>query len=89
MVIVEILTGEVPFDTAEWRALRMDEFLGRLESGNRPYIPASISDQFPWLTALIHNAWQFDPIKRCDSIEMLTIFTDQLDRTFGYQMTLS
>ena len=85
MVIVEMLTGHVPFDTPEWRAMRMDEFLECLHDGKRPYLPVSISDQFPWLTRLISKAWQFEPEKRCDSIYMLNTFVDKLDSSFGYQ----
>ena len=85
MVIVEILTGEVPFDTQDWRNLRMDTFLGRLREGQRPYIPASISDQFPWLPKLIGEAWRFSAAERCDSIHMLDVFTAQIQSGFAYQ----
>ena len=86
MVIVEILTGEVPFDTPEWRCMRMDEFLKHLSNGKRPYLPASISDQFPWLPKIIAKAWHFEPDKRCNSLEMLMIFTENIESMFGYQM---
>ena len=85
MVITEILTGEVPFDTPEWRSLRMDTFLERLQQGQRPHLLASITEQFPWLTALIAQAWTFSPAERCDSIHMVTIFAEQIDKGFGYQ----
>ena len=85
MVIVEILTGDVPFDTMEWRQLQIGDFLERLKDGQRPNLPASISDQFPWVPKIIAKAWKFSAAERCDCLEITDVFIEEINTNFACQ----
>lgn len=52
MVMYEIVSGEVPFDTDECRAMSFDQFLSRVKDGLRPQIPAEYH-KYSWLLELV------------------------------------
>lgn len=53
MVITEILSGEVPFDSPVCRAMVMEQFVDALRHGMRPGIPQKILSAHPWLMELV------------------------------------
>lgn len=53
MVITEILSGEVPFDTPVCRSMLMDHFIEALKRDMRPAIPAKIEAAHPWLVEMV------------------------------------
>ena len=55
MVIWEILSGEVPFDSAEFRAMDLDAFVARLKAGLRPQLPREFAP-YGWLKDLVSKA---------------------------------
>ena len=55
MVIAEILTGEVPFDTAVCRAMPLEQFLEALRQDMRPQLPNKIQNAHPWLAELVSS----------------------------------
>lgn len=55
LVLSEIFSGQVPFDSPEFRDLTFDEFCKRIESGVRPEIPRKISDAYPWLLDMVNQ----------------------------------
>jgi serine/threonine protein kinase len=83
LVISEILTGEVPFDSAEYRKLSLSEFLVKLESGSRPALPPVVAIEYPWLVDLLHRGWAFKWQDRCTSIEMVAELEAQLGMVSG------
>lgn len=52
MVIFEIISGEVPFDTEKYRAMTLAQFTQHLKEGNRPPIPKEIN-HINWLKELV------------------------------------
>ena len=71
MVIAEILTGEVPFDSPGCRQLTLNEFLDKLEGGLRVTLPVEAETKHQWLVHLLNRGWAFHPEQRCTSIEMI------------------
>ncbi len=71
MVIAEILTGEVPFDSPGCRQLTLNEFLDKLEGGLRVTLPVEAETKHQWLVHLLNRGWSFHPEQRCTSIEMI------------------
>lgn len=43
MVIFEIISGDVPFDTDKYRAMTLEQFIAHLKDGHRPPIPKEIN----------------------------------------------
>lgn len=54
MVIVEIMTGEVPYDTPEYRSLPLDEFIHRLKANERPSLPKVFLQKL-WLEDMVSD----------------------------------
>ncbi len=52
MVLHEILSGEVPFDSEAYRALSLDAFLVQLREGARPEMPKEVA-HISWLSDLV------------------------------------
>jgi hypothetical protein len=52
MVIAEICNGEVPYDTAECRAMTLDAFIAFLRAGNRPILAKEFLS-YTWLTDMV------------------------------------
>lgn len=77
MVVSEILTGEVPFDTRDCRGMTFEQFVGSLEAGLRPKIPVEYQ-QLTWLRTLMERAWAFNPAQRCTAAEMLAAFDSRI-----------
>lgn len=70
MVMYEIVSGEVPFDTDECRAMSFDQFLSRVKNGLRPQIPAEYH-KYPWLLELVRSdAFSIDKRVRLDVCEL-------------------
>lgn len=59
MVIYEILSGEVPFDTEDCRALTFAQFIQRLRDGLRPNIPPEYL-RHVWLMDLV-GSYSYHP----------------------------
>ena len=53
MVITEILSGEVPFDTNACRSMVMDQFIDALKQDMRPAIPPKVESAHPWLIDMV------------------------------------
>ncbi len=54
MVIHEIISGEVPFDSEEFRSLKLEDFLLRLKDGVRPPVPKDYK-HINWLKELVRG----------------------------------
>jgi serine/threonine protein kinase len=52
MVMFEILSGEIPFDTNDHRNMIVDHFLEELKSGVRPSLPREFS-HITWIKKLV------------------------------------
>ncbi len=50
MVIAEILTGEIPFDTAATRAMTVEKFVASIADGARPAFPTSTPE---WMRTIV------------------------------------
>ena len=50
LVVSEIISGDIPFDTPACRNMTIDEFVQALENNLRPPLPSSAED---WLSALV------------------------------------
>ena len=83
LVISEILTGEVPFDSLEYRKLSLGEFLAGLEAGRRPELPAVVTQRCPWLAELMAKGWAYRPEDRCTSVEMVAELESRLGMRSG------
>jgi len=77
LVIAEILTGEVPFDTPACRSMALQDFREELRKGLRPVIPQFIIEHSPWLQDLVTKAWAFEPKDRCDGLTLIAEFEKQ------------
>lgn len=77
MVMVEILSGEVPFDTDDCRSLTFESFIERLRDGMRPTIPHDAT-HVRWLVELIQQAWVFDPALRTTAQSIVAAIEAQL-----------
>jgi serine/threonine protein kinase len=55
LVIFEILSGEIPFDSPEYRNLHFDDFRTKLRAGLRPPIPDDILAREPWIADLVSS----------------------------------
>lgn len=53
MVITEIMSGEVPFDTTVCRSMLLENFLEALQQDMRPGIPPKIATAHPWLMDMV------------------------------------
>ena len=52
MVIFEIISGEVPFDTDKYRSMTLHQFTEHLREGHRPPIPKEVA-HISWLRELV------------------------------------
>ena len=50
LVVTEIISGDIPFDTPACRNMTIDEFVQALENNLRPPLPASAED---WLSTVV------------------------------------
>jgi serine/threonine protein kinase len=57
MVIAEILTGEVPFDSPLCRSMALDQFLAALQENMRPQLPPKLETSHIWLKELVRHAF--------------------------------
>ena len=82
LVIAEILTGDVPFDSPDLRMMDLKAFREKLRLGLRPPIPGFVSEResLSWLHDLLDRAWAFEPADRCSSLEMIAAFESYLGR---------
>ena len=64
MVLAEIFSGEVPFDSEHHRKLHITLFLEQIQDGLRPEIPDSIKQDFPWINEILNALWTFEPGNR-------------------------
>ena len=55
LVLSEIFSGEVPFDSVEFRDLTFDEFRQKIEFGVRPEVPKKITDLYPWIPDMVRE----------------------------------
>ena len=53
MVITEILTGEVPFDSPMCRSMVLEQFLLALQENMRPQLPSKLETSHSWLKDLV------------------------------------
>lgn len=82
MVIFEIISGDVPFDTDKHRALTLEQFLAQLKDGLRPPIPKEIN-HISWLKELVskHLFTSMSIISPCVLIVILVISYKTLGNT--------
>lgn len=52
-VFSEIFTGNIPFDTKEYRELPFEHFIDNLKADSRPEIPNDIFLQYPWFDDMV------------------------------------
>ena len=77
-VISEILSGEIPFDDADIKAMSLGALLENLLAGLRPRVGEVVAESCPWLLELLEGAWAYEPQDRCSSREMLEVFQEKL-----------
>jgi serine/threonine protein kinase len=77
MVMYEILSGEVPFDTEECRSLSFELFLTKVRNGLRPTIPVEFA-KHAWLRELIGRAWAFRASLRCTAAELRDVINSHI-----------
>ena len=53
MVISEIFTGDVPYDSPELRRMLLPTYLAQIHSGLRPEIPNNVKSEYPWLFEMV------------------------------------
>lgn len=53
IVITEIFTGNIPFDTKECRAMELETFKNKVEQGMRPDIPHELFTVHPWFKEMV------------------------------------
>jgi serine/threonine protein kinase len=56
MVMAEILSGEVPFDTSVCRSMGMEQFIDAMKLDMRPAIPSKIESAHPWLIEMVSTS---------------------------------
>lgn len=83
MVLSEILIGEVPFDSEEFRQLSLYEFLGTLSDGARPVLNEKTAPSVPrgeleWIEELLSDAWDYEARLRCTAKSMLEKIEERL-----------
>jgi serine/threonine protein kinase len=77
VVVAEIVSGNVPFDSSECRQLSVEAFVEALVGGMRPELPEKTED---WLVQMLREGWDNDPAKRCSSNHMKELFDNHIDR---------
>jgi serine/threonine protein kinase len=77
MVISEILSGEIPFDSAPFRQMELNAFNTAISEGHRPKIPPRLMN-ITWLSGIIQRAWAYEPLERCTAKELLEVFEQQV-----------
>jgi len=88
MVLSELLLGEVPFDSDEFRQLSMYEFLGVLSDGARPCLNEKTAPNVPradieWIESMLADAWDYEARHRCTAAVMLEKIDAHLYRGRG------
>jgi serine/threonine-protein kinase len=76
-VLSEILCGEVPFDSEEYRNLSLVDFAVHVQEGKRPLLPSYVDD-YPWVADILSKAWAFDADERCSAADLLEAFESNL-----------
>ena len=79
MVLAEVLGGEVPFDTLEYRQMKLESFLEALRKGRRPSLPHIYSPEQLGLS----RAWDHDPAGRCSAGDLLRFFEEEIEQLAG------
>ena len=71
LVLSEILTGRIPFDTPAHRRMTMPDFVATVRAGERPAFPGWVVEQVPWLVLVVQRGWEWEAGKRLSSAEMV------------------
>eukprot|EP01038_Epipyxis_sp_PR26KG_P004245 gene4245-6024_t len=79
MVIIEILSGEVPYDAMEYRNMSLEIFVELLKNDSRPSLPRYL-EPASWLTEMLNSAWSFNSIDRCSATYLLSVFETNLKK---------
>eukprot|EP01036_Dinobryon_divergens_P024381 gene24382-32827_t len=69
MVLSEIFTGEIPYDSQYYRQMDIHAFNAAIKEGHRPKIPPRIMN-ITWLSKLIQRAWSYEAADRCTAKEL-------------------
>lgn len=77
MVVAEILTGEIPFDSQQMRAMTVENFVDALSKNIRPTLPTSAE---PWLVKLVSSGWTFESSTRCSAAHMQSVLESHMKR---------
>eukprot|EP01040_Poterioochromonas_malhamensis_P003745 gene3745-4001_t len=77
MVMFEILSGEIPFDTNDHRNMIVDHFLEELKSGVRPSLPREFS-HITWIKKLLDSTWEYDATRRPTASRLVQILEDAI-----------
>ena len=83
MVLAEIFSGEVPFDSEHHRKLHITLFLEQIQDGLRPEIPDSIKQAFPWIEEVLNSLWTFEPENRLPANLLLEKMEEALSKDDG------
>jgi serine/threonine protein kinase len=59
LVITEIFTGNIPFDTEECRVMSFDRFNQKIEAGMRPEIPPDFAVKHPWFMEMVSSGLRY------------------------------
>ena len=51
-MIAEIFSGDIPFDSNEFKQMTIETFLDAIKDGNRPKIPAPFSN-IDWIQQMV------------------------------------
>jgi serine/threonine protein kinase len=78
-VLFEIFSGNIPFDSPEYRGMSFPEFHQRLEAGLRPEIPRNLADCCPWICSMLANAWSCDPQDRPSAVELAQLINTNFE----------
>ena len=83
MVLAEIFSGDVPFDSEHHRKLHIVDFLEQIRDGLRPEISDSIKEAFPPIQDILHCSWAYEPGDRLSVDLLLKKMEEVLSRDGG------
>jgi len=83
VVLSEIFTGTIPFDTPAIRLMPYDEFCKQLEIGLRPELSSSLLKEHPYLKDTIADAWKYNPDDRITAFDLVVRLESYYTSKYG------
>ena len=88
MVVAEIFSGDVPFDSEQHRKLHIGPFLEQIQDGLRPNIPDTVEEALPWIVETLNSAWTYEPGQRLAASVMMEKVEEALLKQKQYNVNL-